>query len=78
MDPPTLAMCNFIPETDLLAEFAHEHGFAGVEWSFTPENLPENQAGFKALEREMAPLAPLEVRYHAGPAQTGPRARRPG
>ena len=36
---PKLAMCNFIPEIEKLGEFARQHGFTGIDYSFDLENL---------------------------------------
>lgn len=40
MKTPILACCNFIPEVDELRQFALDLGFAGIDWTFTLENLP--------------------------------------
>ena len=64
MTRPKLACCNFIPEITFLKEFALQHGFQGVDWSFTPENLPRNPAQESLLVKAIANLQPLEVRYH--------------
>ena len=64
MNRPKLACCNFIPEITLLKEFALQHGFQGVDWSFTPENLPRSPAQESSLVKAIASLYPLEVRYH--------------
>lgn len=61
---PKLACCNFIPETTLLKEFALEHGFDGVDWSFTLEDLPRSPAEESSLAKTISALYPLEVRYH--------------
>ena len=64
MRNPKLACCNFIPEVNELKEFAHRHGFAGIDWSFNQENLPQNPAGESVLVQTISSLRPLEVRYH--------------
>ncbi|MFO7931065.1 MAG: sugar phosphate isomerase/epimerase family protein [Thermodesulfobacteriota bacterium] len=59
-----LAMCNFIEDVEVLRNFALEHGFGGIDWSFDMADIPETfseQAGW--LER-IKKLEPLEVRYH--------------
>ena len=64
MNSPKLACCNFIPQLHELKEFALGHGFAGIDWSFHQENLPQNPAEESALVRTISSLRPLEVRYH--------------
>jgi sugar phosphate isomerase/epimerase len=64
MNRPKLACCNFIPETDQLREFALDHGFEGIDWTFTLENLPRNPAEESALVKTISKLNPLETLYH--------------
>jgi sugar phosphate isomerase/epimerase len=64
MRNPKLACCNFIPEVNELKEFAHRHGFAGIDWSFNQENLPQSPSEETALVKTISTLRPLEVRYH--------------
>ncbi len=59
-----LACCNFLPEVQVLKEFALTHGFDGVDWSFFQEELPCSPAAESALVKSIALLDPLEVRYH--------------
>ncbi len=61
---PKLACCNFIPEATDLRAFALEHGFDGVDWSFTVETLPRSPAQELSLRKAVSALHPLEVRYH--------------
>lgn len=61
---PKLVMRNLIPDLDELKEFAFEHGFEGIDWSFDADALPESPAEQSALVRDMSGLADLEVRYH--------------
>ncbi len=61
---PKLVMCNFIPEIENLGEFARQHGFTGIDYSFDLENLPGTPALEAAWVKEVASLKPLEVRYH--------------
>jgi len=70
MNRPKLACCNFIPEVKLLREFALEHGFEGIDWSFTLENLPRSPAEESSLAHLIAGLDPLEVRYHCAFTKT--------
>ena len=64
MNSPKLACCNFLPEVDELKEFALQYGFAGIDWSFNQENLPQSPAEESALVKTISSLRPLEVRYH--------------
>ncbi len=64
MQLPRLACCNFLSEVKQLREFALEHDFAGVDWSFTLEDMPRSPAAETALVKTIAGLHPLEVRYH--------------
>jgi hypothetical protein len=61
---PLLACCNFIPEVEQLRQFALDLGFKGIDWTFTPENLPEGPTGEAELARVLSRLHPLEIRYH--------------
>jgi sugar phosphate isomerase/epimerase len=70
MAQPTLACCNFLPETEHLRDFALTHGFAGVDWTFTLENFPHTPAAETALTRTIAALHPLAIRYHCAFART--------
>jgi sugar phosphate isomerase/epimerase len=64
MKAPTLACCNFIPEVDDLRQFALDLGFAGIDWTFTLDNLPDGPAAEAELSRALLRLHPLEMRYH--------------
>jgi hypothetical protein len=72
MSRPKLACCNFIPDVNVLRDFALDHGFDGIDWSFTPENLPVTRAEESALAEAIASLHPLEVRYHCAFKRTDP------
>lgn len=69
---PKLACCNFIPEPRRLREFALDHGFDGVDWSFTEDNLPRTPDDAAALADVIRGLGPLEVRYHDARKRTDP------
>ncbi len=43
MNLPSIAICNFIPDTALLRETALQFGFSGVDWTFKLEDLPRNE-----------------------------------
>ncbi|MHC1725123.1 MAG: TIM barrel protein [Syntrophobacteraceae bacterium] len=64
MNSPTLAICNFIPETATLRQFAVQHGFSGVDWTLKVEDLPQNEFEETRLLRKISVLNGLEVRYH--------------
>lgn len=64
METPLLACCNFIPEVDELRQFALDLGFAGIDWTFTLDNLPEGPAAETDLVQALSRMHPLEVRYH--------------
>jgi hypothetical protein len=61
---PQLAVCNFMEDASRLRRFALEHGFDGVDWSFTRHNLPGSRQGAAALAETISELSPLQVRYH--------------
>jgi len=59
-----LALCNIIPEEENLVRFAHEHSFAGVEWSFDLDTLPRTPSQESRWASRIEALGPLEVRFH--------------
>jgi len=61
---PKIACCNFVPDAKHLREFALNHGFDGVDWTLSPEDLPKNGTQPLSLMRRISVLRPLEVRYH--------------
>ena len=61
---PKLAMCNFISEIDELREFARQHGFSGIDYSFNLELLPGTPTLESEWVKQITSLQPLEVRYH--------------
>jgi len=64
MKNPLLACCNFILEVEKLRQFALDLGFAGIDWTFTLDNLPDGPAAEAELARALSRLHPLGVRYH--------------
>jgi sugar phosphate isomerase/epimerase len=64
MNSPTIAMCNFISDTEELRAMALQNGFAGVDWTFKTEELPKNQAEESRLRKKISILKGLEIRYH--------------
>ena len=61
---PKLACCNFIAEAGKLKAFALDHGFDGIDWTITLDDLPRTPAKGSALLKTISGLHPLEVRYH--------------
>jgi sugar phosphate isomerase/epimerase len=61
---PKLVMCNIFPDADDVKAFARKNGFAGIDWSFDLEGLPETPLQESRWAKEQAALAPFEVRYH--------------
>jgi len=64
MNLPTVAVCNFIPDTEALRKLAVLHGFSGVDWTFRIEDLPRNQSEESRLLKNISLLNGLEIRYH--------------
>ncbi|MGA2401753.1 MAG: TIM barrel protein [Syntrophobacteraceae bacterium] len=64
MNPPAIAICNFIHDTAALRETAARHGFSGVDWTFKLEDLPGNEIEESRLLCDISKLNGLEVRYH--------------
>jgi len=69
MNLPKLACCNFINDVIKLREFARDHGFAGVDWTFADPDFPLHPASARELQQIRQALHPLEVRYHGAFAQ---------
>lgn len=61
---PKLALCNFMADSSDLHRFAHRHGFSGIDWTITLDDLPDSQRGESRLMRTLSSLQDLEVRYH--------------
>ena len=61
---PTLAVCNIFPDAGDLAQFAHDYGFQGVDWSFDLKEIPETPYLESEWLRGIFDLSPLEVRFH--------------
>jgi sugar phosphate isomerase/epimerase len=61
---PKLVMCNFLPETARLGEFAGTHDFSGIDYSFNLDNLPSTPTQESRWVKEISALEPLEIRYH--------------
>ena len=61
---PKIACCNFVPDAKHLSGIALDHGFDGVDWTLSPEDLPKNGTQPLSFMRRISLLKPLEVRYH--------------
>jgi sugar phosphate isomerase/epimerase len=61
---PKLAMCNIFSDVDRLKEFAREHGFSGIDWSFDMLALPETPAEESMWAKQLSRLGSFEIRYH--------------
>jgi sugar phosphate isomerase/epimerase len=61
---PKLACCNFISDVKQLKQFALDHGFSGVDWTFTLEDFPQSSTEESELVKTISTLYPLEIRYH--------------
>ena len=70
MTTPKLACCNFIDDFRQLRAFALDHGFAGVDWTFSQPEVFRQPAAAADFIRAIQSLHPLEVRFHCAFAQT--------
>ena len=70
MTTPKLACCNFIDDVRQLRAFALDHGFAGVDWTFSQPEVFRQPAAEADFIRAIQSLHPLEVRFHCAFAQT--------
>lgn len=61
---PKLALCNFMKDRHELRNLAFSLGLAGVDWTFTLEDVPGDSDGESRLADVIAGLEPLEIRYH--------------
>lgn len=57
-------MCNIFSDIEKLRCFALENDFAGIDYSFDLEKLPEKPIEESNLAEEISRLAPLEVTFH--------------
>ncbi len=64
MTIPKLACCNFITPTNVLKEFAFDHGFDGIDWTIRLEDFADSAAAERDLISAISLLRPLEVRFH--------------
>jgi sugar phosphate isomerase/epimerase len=70
MITPKLACCNFIDDIRQLRAFALDHGFAGVDWTFSQPEVFRQPTAEADFMRAIQSLHPLEVRFHCAFAQT--------
>jgi len=61
---PKLAVCNIFSDPKRLIEFAYEHGFSGIDWSFDADKLPETPLEESRWVKSLSALDAIEVRYH--------------
>jgi sugar phosphate isomerase/epimerase len=59
-----IAMGNVFPDQNKVRDFAKEHGFSGIEWSFDLAAVPRTPAEQSAWVRQLMALRPFEVRFH--------------
>lgn len=64
MIQPKLAMCNHIDDPQELRRMALAHGFDGVDWTLTLDDLSPNGRDDGRLQSKVSLLEPLEVRFH--------------
>jgi sugar phosphate isomerase/epimerase len=67
---PKIACCNFFDDVRQLRAFALDHGFEGVDWTFTHPDFLLSPAAATELIQAVQSLHPLEVRFHCAFAQT--------
>ena len=70
MNRPKLACCNFIDDVRQLRVFALDHGFDGVDWTFSNPDFLLHPAAETELIRAIQSLHPLELRFHCAFANT--------
>ena len=73
MNLPTVALCNFVADTEALGKLALLHGFTGVDWTLRVEDLPRNQIEESRLLKNISRLNGLEIRYHCAFKESGSR-----
>jgi len=61
---PKLAMCNIFSDVERLGQFALDHGFSGIDWSFEASTLPQTPEDEAMWVERLSALGSLEVRYH--------------
>lgn len=61
---PKIAMCNIFDDIQHLKDFAYEHGFSGIDWSFELNSIPSTPSGESQWVRNISSFNALEIRYH--------------
>lgn len=61
---PRIVCPNFIEPVEELVEFANDYKFDGVDWTFSPENMPRDRSEEFRFISGIHKLKPLQVRYH--------------
>ena len=61
---PKVALGNIFPEHSKVRDFAKEHGFTGIEWSFDLAAIPRSPGEQSAWVQQIMSLRPFEVRFH--------------
>ena len=59
-----LAICNIFNDMGKLKQFALEHEFSGIDWSFEMDDLPGTPAEESAWVKNLNVLSPFEIRFH--------------
>jgi sugar phosphate isomerase/epimerase len=62
--PVTLALCNFLDDSETLRSLGLEYGFGGIDWSFDLSSLPQTPADENLWIESIKELSPFEIRYH--------------
>ncbi len=62
--PPKIVTPNLITDHEKMRQFAADHGFDGIDWSFDLAHLPATPAEESRWARRQELLKPYEVRYH--------------
>ncbi len=61
---PKLVICNIFSDLNKLKNFAQDHGFSGIDWSFDMDKLPGTPAEESRWVQDLSSLNPLEIRFH--------------
>lgn len=61
---PKLVAPNLFTDPSAMRQFAMDHGFDGIDWSFDMARLPETPSEASQWVADQELLNPLEVRYH--------------
>lgn len=61
---PKLVMCNIFSEIHELKQFAGEHCFSGIDWSFDIDTIPLTPSEESEWVKKIISFNSIEVRYH--------------